>query len=893
MAGKKIKGITIELDGDTKGLDKALSGVNKQSVSLSKELKDVDKLLKFDPTNVVGLQQKQDLLTDSIENTSKKLNALKQAQNEVEAQFKSGDIGEETYREFQREIQTTENVLDGYKKKLSNLEVEQESLGTNTKRLETYFQATGTEIDNFSNILGTRLVNSIKSGKASAGQLETALAKIAAESVESRTDIDKFKNTLDSIDDGNSIGNIKEELSGLSTEANDSSEAIEDMAGIMSGGALLEAADALQGLSDKMVEVGKSAFDSALAFGDSQTYLQANLGLTEEQAESLNKVVQDVFKNGVVESVEEAAEAVSIVKSSFSDLNNVDLQELTNQLTVISKRTGTDVAENTNSAKKMMQEFGLTSTEAMNLLAAGYQNNLNKSDDFTDTINEYAPLFAEAGYSGEEMFALLSAGMEAGARNSDLVADAVKEMQIRFGDGSFEKNLESFSEGTGDLFGKWQEGKATMSEVMGSIATDMQGMTTAEQQEALSLLSTQFEDLGIDASLAILGVNDGLGGMKGNAEQMAEVNPTEKFQQGLRELQELLLPIGEKLMQLALEIFPKIIEAVQGVYEWFTNLSEPMQTFITSFGGITAVVILLAPIIATVVAGFIAFGATMGIVIGVIIAVIGVIAGIIVIIKNWGAITDWLGEKWSQFKAWLSATVGAIASNISTKFSEMKSKMTESISAAVSSVKTKASEMKASFLAKVSELKSGATQGFQNMKDGVMEKVRSLVSSAGTKFTEIKEKIMTPINNAKDAVKTAIDKMKSFFDFNWKLPSIKMPKFSVSGSKNPMDWIKEGVPKLSVSWNAMGGIFNKPTILNSANGLQGVGEAGSEAILPLNEKTLGGIGKGIADAMGSTKGNNSPIYLQVDGRTFAKLIGNYTESVDGTRIRSIGRGLAT
>ena len=97
MAGKNIKGITIEIDGNATGLDKALKGVNNTSVKLNTELGQVNKLLKFDPSNVTGLSQKQELLTKSIENTSDKLNQLKSAQSQVEAQYKSGNIGEEQY----------------------------------------------------------------------------------------------------------------------------------------------------------------------------------------------------------------------------------------------------------------------------------------------------------------------------------------------------------------------------------------------------------------------------------------------------------------------------------------------------------------------------------------------------------------------------------------------------------------------------------------------------------------------------------------------------------------------------------------------------------------------------------------------------------------------------
>ena len=132
-----IKGITVEIGGDSSGLDKALKGVNTTSVKLNTELKEVNKLLKFDPSNATGLAQKQELLTKSIENTSEKLAQLKSAQAQVEQQFANGKIGEEQYRAFNREISTTEQSLNSYKTQLAVLQAEQQKLGQNTDRLNT------------------------------------------------------------------------------------------------------------------------------------------------------------------------------------------------------------------------------------------------------------------------------------------------------------------------------------------------------------------------------------------------------------------------------------------------------------------------------------------------------------------------------------------------------------------------------------------------------------------------------------------------------------------------------------------------------------------------------------------------------------------------------------
>lgn len=122
MAKKRIRGITIELDGETKGLDKALQDVNKRSRDLQSELREVDNALKFNPDNVKLLAQKQQLLTEQIETTTEKLNKLKSVQEQVENQYKSGEIGAEQYRAFQREVIRTESKLNSFKKELAAID---------------------------------------------------------------------------------------------------------------------------------------------------------------------------------------------------------------------------------------------------------------------------------------------------------------------------------------------------------------------------------------------------------------------------------------------------------------------------------------------------------------------------------------------------------------------------------------------------------------------------------------------------------------------------------------------------------------------------------------------------------------------------------------------------
>ena len=107
----RIQGITVEIGGDTQGLSKALSGVNREIRTTQSQLKDVERLLKLDPGNTELLRQKYELLNDSIESTEEKLDSLREAEKQVQQQFERGEVSQDQYNGLQREIIATEQAL--------------------------------------------------------------------------------------------------------------------------------------------------------------------------------------------------------------------------------------------------------------------------------------------------------------------------------------------------------------------------------------------------------------------------------------------------------------------------------------------------------------------------------------------------------------------------------------------------------------------------------------------------------------------------------------------------------------------------------------------------------------------------------------------------------------
>ena len=187
MAGKsRIKGITIELDGEVTGLEKAMKDVTSKSIDLQGELRDVERLLKFDPGNVEALAQKQEILTRQIENTTEKLNRLKSAEEEVERQFQSGDIGEKQYRSFRREIEFTEKSIKDLKSKMSQLD------GAEVKQLKSDFNKVEESSDEASDSvkdLGNELVNLAAGAGAVAGLGELIEKSLDVSSLNTKIDV--------------------------------------------------------------------------------------------------------------------------------------------------------------------------------------------------------------------------------------------------------------------------------------------------------------------------------------------------------------------------------------------------------------------------------------------------------------------------------------------------------------------------------------------------------------------------------------------------------------------------------------------------------------------------------------------------------------------------------
>lgn len=852
--GNRIKGITVEIGGDTTGLDKALRSVNSSITKTQSALNDVNKLLKLDPSNTVLVAQKQQLLSQAVSQTSDKLEALESAQEQVTAAFQRGDIGQDKYQAFQREVEETRGKLNQYKNDLSSLQTEQDRLSSNTARLEKLFSSTGTQVDDYADVLGSKLVSAIKNGTANSDQMKTAIEKIGKSATGGKADIRQLTDALDTVDDGEAIRNLIEELKKAGDAAQDTAEDVGQIAENTKGAALMQTADQLSAVGDKIQDIGTKAMDAYSETENAVTKVNAYFGETGQAAEESANVIKSVYSDGVGESMDSVADAVLMVKKNLGDLSETDLTNLTQQAITLDELYGIDMNETLRGVNSLMQQYGLTAQEAMDYIVVGTQNGLDKTNELGDNLSEYAGKFSQAGYSASEYFQLLDNGLKNGAYNLDKVNDAINEVTTRLVDGTIGESIGSFSTKTQELFTSWQNGGATQKQVIDSIVADIGNCTN--QQEALNLAALAFGTMAEDGNLkfitSLTSVGSTYDSVKGSAQGMfdATTTPMQQMESNTRKLQQALVPLGEKLAELANAILPPLVSVITTIGGWFEKLPEPVQNFVIILGALLAAFTALTPVIAAISVAMGALNISMLPIIAVIAAVAAAIAGIIAIIQNWGAITQWFGELWNT----ICTGIGAMVDSLKAWFSNLWTHL-QSVWEGICNVVQTAVMLLGSIIQGAIDIITLPFQMiWENCKgivSSVWEGIKSVVSSAihavsstissvmgaiknviSTVWNAISSKVSSVLNAIKTTVSTIFNAVKSVASSVWNgiksvissvVDGIKSKVSSVfNGVKSTVTSIFNGIKSTAASvWNGIKDAIIKP-VEAAKNAVKGI-----------------------------------------------------------------------
>lgn len=746
MANKKIKGITIKFGADTTALSKALKSAEDTSKSLGSELSSVNKLLKFDPKNTQLLAQKQELLSKQVENTKEKLEALKQAQGEVEKKFKSGDIGAEEYREFQREIAKTEQDLKSYTTQISRMETEQKSLKESTKQLQTLFEATGKSLDDFQDVLGTRLTNAIKNGTANSDDLTVALNKIGKEAFGAETDLSKMKATLNKVDDGASIDEVNNDLNEMKKNSGEAGEALDGIGKGIVAGNMMQAAEIIADAGQKIKEFSdnaKEAFNEVDAGSDA---IITATGATGKLAEGMDNVYKSIASSLPIDNLENIGKVIGEMNTQFG-FTDEKLQHASEKMLKFSEITGSDVVASTQNAKQAISVFHMSSDDLDSVLddvAKTAQDTGVSVDDLFQKAIEGAPQLQELGLSFSDSVKLLGAFEQAGVDGSAALSSLSKAAV------NYAKDGKSLTDGLAE--------------------TQDKILNATDQTEALNAAAEVFGTKGavrmVDAiQRGVLNLND-LGGAASDSQGTVEttfsntLDPIDEETVALNNVKLAMAEFGSAISEAVAPILEALVPIIQKVAKWFSSLSGTSKTIIVVIGGIAMVISALLPILAVVAGGIEAAGGAMAFLTGVLLPVAGIIAGIIAVvaavvavIKNWGDITDWLSEKWNAFKDWMSG----LWDSISEKTQEVWNSIKGTLGGIWDSIKEKAMDAFSSVWKFIKD-------GFNNLKDTLGGIVKGIANA-------IVKPIGGAVNGVINGVNWVLDKVGSDKQFAlWEVP---------------------------------------------------------------------------------------------------------------------------
>lgn len=921
MAGN-IKGITIELQGNIQPLEQALKKANTVAKSTASEMRQVDKALKFNPASIELITQKQTLLTKQIENTKEKLTTLKNAQAEVEEQFKAGKIGEENYRAFKRELETTESTLTHYKTQLTNLSKEQDNLGKATDRLSKFFSATGKDIEAYRHVLGDKLTDSIKNGKASSKDMEKALELMAKEASNGKADVNSLREALDKLDDGGSIQNVKKELEGVGEVSQNSAEKTNKL---LSQSNLQQASQVASQAGQSMIEFGKNTQEAFRNVDSGFDIIITKTGATTEEAlDGFKKIYDQLAVDLPVDSFEKVGSAIGEVNTQF-ELTGDALQEASKSIIQFAEINGSDITASTINAKKTIEAYGLSVSDLSSTLdTVTYvaQTTGVSVDELFSKMVSGAPQIKELGLTFDEAATLIGtlekAGVDSGAALSSMSKAAV----------AYAKDGKTLSQGLEETINKIKNASSATEAL--TEASNIFGTKGATRMvDAIKRGAFQLKHLAGTAEDA-----------EGTVAQTFEatLDPIDKQQQKFNAVQLALAEIGASIAESVAPIMDVAIPAVKQLADWFKNLPDPIKQFIVVLGGILAVVAILSPVIVALGIAITTLGASMLPIVAIIGAVAGGIAIATAIVTNFGSIVEWLEEMfpglgsivdsvWNGIQSTIQTVVSSVSIFVQNIFGslvawweENQQRIQQVVEVAWNVITTVISTainilsplIEAGFNVIVTVIQtawaiittviqgaidiilgiiqvalqlitgdwSGAWDTLSNIVSNVLSTISSTISSlmdgiasvissvwngvlstTESIWNGIKGAISGAIDGARNAVSSAIEAIKGLFNFQISWPHIPLPHFSISGSPNPLDWLSGGLPSIGIEWYAKGGIMTKPTIFGqNGNNLMVGGEAGNEAILPLNDRTLSGIGRGIASHLDGFGGVNINIY---------------------------------
>lgn len=338
----------------------------------------------------------------------------------------------------------------------------------------------------------------------------------------------------------------------------------------------------------------KTGVNQAMELDDAMAKFQAQTGASSNEMSKFKNIARDVWSNNFGEDISDVADMMARVKQQMQGISDVDLKNVTEDLITLRDAYGMDENETLRGAKQLMEQFGISSEKAFDLIAKGAQNGLDYSGELGDNIAEYAGKFKQAGYSAEEYLQTITNGVKSGSYNLDKAHDAVNEITTRMSDGTIEKSLDSFNDKTKEVFQAYKEGGAKQKDVQDAIIQDIK--ETTNQQEALNKASIVFGTMGEDFNLKFItslsSVGDEYNNVAGTMDKVKAIanGGLKNALSGLgRAFLDSFTPIGELITPILSGIIVLITLAIQGIQQGFAKVGDVISSVLNKIdtSGIT------------------------------------------------------------------------------------------------------------------------------------------------------------------------------------------------------------------------------------------------------------------------------------------------------------------
>lgn len=658
MAGKRIKGITIEIDGDTTGLQKAISDVESRMRSTSGQLRDVNRLLKLDPKNTELIAQKQSLLKKAIGETTEKLATLKKAQEQANASAGNYTKWQEYYKKQGAEIDSTKEKAKELSREMMKLEKSGDAGGDRYKKLQTEL---------------TETTEKQKKLRAEADATYEELGRpISTEAMQGLN--------REIIDNENTLKRYNEELKNVKTAGQ---QTIEE------AGQKIEAAGRKVSsvgnrlsttVTPAVIGMGTVAVKNASDFETSMAKLYTISGTTGKASEKLRA---DILKTSSDYSIAASDIAESTYSAISAGRSTGEAVAFVGDAAQLTKAGFTDMSTSIDVLTTIMNSYGESAGDAKSISDKLITTqNLGKTtvQELGESIGKAIPTASLFGVSLDNLASAYVTMTKNGVRTAESTT-YISSMLNELGKNGTKASTALKAE-TGKTLKQMMDGGASLNDVMqamqdrakktGVSIADMFG--SAEAGKAASIIAQH----GSDFTAAMDGMQNSSGATAKAFETMEDT--------GAHSFEELKVQSQNLMIQFGTDMLPTVkdvLKSLSDLLKMFGNLPEPVRQMIITGGLLLAVI---GPILSVVgnlmtiggglisgmssavgVIGAVAGGA--GALSGALLPMIGIaaavslaIVGIVLVVKHWGEITEWAKGAWDKFTGAVSA-FGSWATN--------------------------------------------------------------------------------------------------------------------------------------------------------------------------------------------------------------------------------------